>query len=229
MNRHVGSEDCFRLANQWLEECYTSHVAQGTCPPPRDHPFVPSRLVETRFEGNTFQPRVVEPSKNERIRWACLSYCWGDHQPTVTTNATLLQHKSGFSFEGLPKTFQDAITVTHQLGLRFLWIDSLCIIQDDPEDVANEISKMPDIYKHAYVTISASVASGCRDGFLQDRPWQQPVAIPCRCEGGMMGTAFFTDQSTDGSLYDPVHFRAWTLQERILSPRFLDYSSMHLR
>jgi hypothetical protein len=71
----------------------------------------------------------------------------------------------------LPRTFQDAVLVTRRLGVKYLWIDSLCIIQDDVEDWQTESGKMADIYSDAYLVIGANRSADCNGGFLdpQDR------------------------------------------------------------
>ncbi|KAH7034657.1 heterokaryon incompatibility protein-domain-containing protein [Microdochium trichocladiopsis] len=98
-------------------------------------------------------------------------YCWGGDQPlkATTKNIAMLSSVSGFLFEELPKTLRDACLVTRLLGHRYIWIDALCIVQDDPADKAREIPKMRDVYRGALLTITASRASSVSQGFLQDR------------------------------------------------------------
>lgn len=150
-----------------------------------------------------------------------------------TTKATLAQRRKGIVFSSLPKTLQDAITVTCHLQLSYLWIDCLCMIQDDKDDMSAELPKMPEIYKNAHITISASSASTCYEGFLQRR---QPlpsadcedIVLEYETRKGITGNVYlFEDQSRTTA--DPISKRAWTLQERRISPRFLDFSSQQLR
>jgi hypothetical protein len=82
---------------------------------------------------------------------------------------TLGAFRAGIPASELPKSLGNAIIATRKLGLRYLWIDSLCIVQDDKKDKAEEISEMPQIYQNAYVTISAASAANCHDGFLHVR------------------------------------------------------------
>jgi Heterokaryon incompatibility protein (HET) len=82
---------------------------------------------------------------------------------------TLKRWTQAIPFIDLSQSIQDAISVTRQLGIPFLWVDSLCIIQDDPDDRAKEIAKMPQIYKKAYCTISTASAGASHQGFLQSR------------------------------------------------------------
>ncbi|OXV10397.1 hypothetical protein Egran_01842 [Elaphomyces granulatus] len=101
-----------------------------------------------------------------------LSHCWGD--PTdeerkrfCTTPENYRGRKEGFSYNDLPKTFQDAVRVTRELDKKYLWIDSLCIIQGDKEDWKKEAKRMEHVFASAYCTIAASSASNWRDGFLE--------------------------------------------------------------
>ncbi|KAF1965596.1 hypothetical protein BU23DRAFT_627281, partial [Bimuria novae-zelandiae CBS 107.79] len=93
----------------------------------------------------------------------------GGVQDYKTTKLGLEQSGSAVDYVYLPRTIQDAIQVTSQLGYSFLWVDALCIVQDDAEEFNAEIAKMPDIYSGAVVTIAASAANSAADGFLQKR------------------------------------------------------------
>ncbi|KAG4428087.1 hypothetical protein IFR05_016431, partial [Cadophora sp. M221] len=89
---------------------------------------------------------------------ATLSHCWGQAKGLSTTKSTLDQHVQGIMFQDLPKSFQDAVTVSRSLGLPYLWIDSLCIIQDSKSDWERESQCMQDVYAHAILNISADAA-----------------------------------------------------------------------
>ena len=135
--------------------------------------------------------------------------------------------KTEIPWESLPKTLQDAIIITRRLDLRYLWVDCLCIVQDDPEDVEKELSCMAEIYKYAYVTLSASSAKESREGFLHRRAGYfgnvAPFRLRCRWSDGTVGS-FTVCEELIHRQTDPIDHRAWTLQERILSPRVLDYT-----
>ncbi|KAF3809524.1 hypothetical protein GCG54_00012808, partial [Colletotrichum gloeosporioides] len=155
--------------------------------------------------------------------YVALSHCWGHHQPAKTTKATL----------DLPKTFQDAITVTRALGIDFIWVDSLCIIQDDPDDWAKEASQMASIYRNAYITIAATSAAGGEEGFLYDRRrriYKSTVELSGKIRHFF--TRCFIDHSpfsrhdkTISSRPLPLITRGWCLQEQILSPHLVHFTS----
>ncbi|EGO19999.1 hypothetical protein SERLADRAFT_442803 [Serpula lacrymans var. lacrymans S7.9] len=88
----------------------------------------------------------------------------------------------------LPRTIKDAIECTHKLNLRYLWTDTLCILQGSADDKRNEIARMCDIYQDAYVTIIAASAQKVSQGFLQDRPDPVTTDLPFWCPDGKLGT-----------------------------------------
>jgi hypothetical protein len=101
---------------------------------------------------------------DEQDRYICLSHCWGKVQLIRTLKDNVEDMKNGISFASLPKTYQDAIQITRHLGIRYLWIDSLCIIQDDEDNWEREASQMVTVYGNSYLTIAASSALDSRAG-----------------------------------------------------------------
>ncbi|KAJ3473577.1 hypothetical protein NLG97_g10235 [Lecanicillium saksenae] len=102
--------------------------------------------------------------------YAALSHCWGRDPFLQTLSTNIAQHQSpgGIALKRLPLTFREAIDFTRRLGLHYLWIDSLCIVQDDPQDWQSESSRMAAVYQSAHVVISASGAKGASDGLYSD-------------------------------------------------------------
>jgi hypothetical protein len=138
------------------------------------------------------------------------------------------------SFEGmtrgiplsiLPKTIQDAVNVTRRLGLKYLWVDALCIMQDSNNDWALESSKIGDIYGNATITIAAAGGSTCHAGcFIQNNPNTAHILVKMSLRLPDCGTISLCVQNEYNPIYDPLNQRAWALQERLLSPRLLIYS-----
>jgi len=149
------------------------------------------------------------------VDYAALSYCWGGHQPIVATKSTMKDMMLDIPYSALPKTLQDAVTITIKLGLRFLWVDALCIIQDDQTQKQQEIAAMPNIYQNAHVTICAARSRSCDEGFLHNIMAPGPTATAFRflfygpdCTVGSV-VCFHTD---DKYRYrNSVKDRAWPL------------------
>jgi hypothetical protein len=123
-----GSDASFDLIKTWLNNCETGHPQcklSLAVPRPR-----PRRLVDVGSTTQSILPRVIEGYPKD-APYIALSHCWGDENVFKTERSSLQEMKTGLNWELLPKTFQDAITVTRRLGLQYVWIDSLCIIQDD--------------------------------------------------------------------------------------------------
>lgn len=129
-----------------------------------------------------------------------------------TRSKTAQDHTDGIRFSSLPKTLQDAIVVTQKLGLQYLWVDSLCIIQDDPQDLTREIANMANIFKCAFVTISAASAPRVDRGFLEDRQTKhnRRINLPYRSATISNDSVFIErEQSTYDDAEDPINLRAW--------------------
>lgn len=198
--------------------------------------------IQTDAKGD-LDVHLLEPRPDEQGAYIALSHCWGNSQPCVTAHATTedgastLEHrKRGIFWNTLPKTFQDAITVTSLLGLSFIWIDSLCIIQNDKEDWATESAKMADIYEHASLTISATVSAGDSYGcFSSSFSTSRSLLISLpedvgTCEIAVRKPISHWDTLGQGELHArfPLMSRGWAFQERLLSRRILHFSESEL-
>ncbi|KAK0631047.1 heterokaryon incompatibility protein-domain-containing protein, partial [Bombardia bombarda] len=100
-------------------------------------------------ESEADKIKLIEATLANNEPYIILSYVWGHIQTIQTTAETIGQHKSGILTATLPQTIRDAITVTRKLGVGLLWVDSLCIVQDDAEELAREVAKMSSYYRNA--------------------------------------------------------------------------------
>ncbi|CAN9167534.1 unnamed protein product [Alternaria alternata] len=163
------------------------------------------------------------------VPYAVLSYCWGGDQlsKTVKSNVEIVS----IAIKDLPQTIHDAILVTRQLKLEYLWVDSMCIIQDSDEDKDALIGQMHKIFACAEVTIAASKASRCIEGFLALRSNvpQFYVTIQDHIETHNVRPSRVVLVPSSKRHVEPLITRAWTLQETLLSRRVLSYGSRQLR
>ena len=163
-------------------------------------------------------------------RYTTLSHCWGPQgmTPLRTTKANLDDHLNSIALEKLPRTFQDAIRITRGVGLEYLWIDSLCILQDDQEDWLQESARMGSIYEKGWLTIAASAARNSTEGcFRSKRPEQCFVEVPYHSTADETSGSFFiaTSSSYESSpAWGPLRKRAWAVQEWRLSRRIVHFT-----
>ncbi|EEU41513.1 uncharacterized protein NECHADRAFT_87671 [Fusarium vanettenii 77-13-4] len=204
----------FRVLRAWLLKCDDYHDECWLRQSGRR--FWPTRAI---YVGDYPNLRLVE-EPNEDRDYIVLSHRWG--KPTVeewnrfcTTPQNCHPRLDGFLFDDLPKTFQDAIVVTRELGKQYLWIDALCIIQGPEGDWESEAGRMEHVFANAYCTIAANSAGGWKDGFLQSGLWDQidPESMDCHCS--------FELEVSEA----PLMQRAWVLQERVLSRRIIHFTA----
>ncbi len=245
-----GSEESFRQAREWIEDCCANHYS---CRKPGN--TLPSRVVDVGEPGSDQAPKLFITNDRHKAHYTALSYCWGEPpprpqppQPVMATIKTISDFTRSLPVSLLPQTIKDAIHTTRQLGFRFLWIDVLCILQDDEIDKRREIRKMKDIFSNAVVTISAACSESCHKGFLYQRHLYRdnfyhrirgtkapfvsveypPFLLPFRCPDGRLGSLILHRWMTTRAAPEPINSRAWTLEERLLSPRVLIYSSIQV-
>jgi hypothetical protein len=145
-------------------------------------------------------------------------------------------HRGGIPVSSLATTFQDAIDITLKLGLEFIWIDSLCIVQNDPEERSEEFPKMGDIYGGAYFVIAATHATNGSMGCYKDRPrfhrveFETPNGMPVKatCREKIKHEVWKTGEQFWEALELPLLGRAWALQERLLATRVVHFTPSEL-
>jgi hypothetical protein len=178
--------------------------------------------------------RLVDPPPGSRGDYIALSHCWGTSRPYTTKKATIEERRKHIDFEELPKTFQDVLRVARYLGIRYLWIDSICICQDDVHEWQREAANMASIYSNAYLCIAATCASDDIEGFLEKRPRREYVTVQSdynrakyeRTLAFMLPVEKVAYPNNWRSFLDePLTRRGWALQERFLAPRILHYAS----
>ncbi|KAF2792569.1 HET-domain-containing protein, partial [Melanomma pulvis-pyrius CBS 109.77] len=147
-------------ARKWLSQCLKGHnkcqVAQST----ERGQFSPTRLLEIgQPDAEKVRLRFGSAQDSTDIQYATLSHCWGSSKVLRLTSTSFQRLKEGIEISELAQTFQDAIFTARSLGIRLLWLDSLCIFQDSYEDWQKEAALMSHVYRNAVLNIAASVAA----------------------------------------------------------------------
>ncbi|TDZ39135.1 hypothetical protein CTRI78_v010660 [Colletotrichum trifolii] len=222
INRDPASRETASRVQKRLHECLQGH--RGCIKPKAD--YMPTRLIEVRQQGEATVCRLRErPSDVEP--YCALSYCWGGDQTFKTTSKTLHSYYKQLP-NNLPQTLLDAIRITKQLSVRYIWIDALCIIQDSDADRGFEIGHMAHVYSNATITIAATRAAAVWEGFLGLRPplgnKDHNYTLPAQMVNGDMGTVTLVPGRSEKC--EPLDTRGWCFQERLLSPRVLDFGSL---
>ena len=224
-----------RLIQRWTDNCFDKHRRCG-----HGSGFTPTRLIDVGVKGSeTLRLIITEDSKFQDSRYLALSHCWGLSMPSSarTVTATLEKHKNSIVEDELSRTFRDFIAIARRLHIQYIWIDSLCIIQDDGDDWEKEAAQMASVYSNAYLTIAASASSDGNGGCTISDPDRSygPIDIDCVpsddniIASGNYKFRVWTRTPKSSFLKDPLQTRGWCLQERELSPRVVNYSQNTIR
>ncbi len=212
------------LARKWIHDCFNNHPS---CQKPAPG-FMPTRVLDISSPNQVvFIRDHVTPAP-----YAVLSYCWGGSQRITLTTSRVWSGDRAIPEKTLPATLLDAVLVSREMGLRYLWIDSLCIVQDDVDDMATEIGRMGHIYENSYVAIMASRAGAAEEGFLQPRyPFgvsssSPGFRLPYIGKDGSTGFVTAIDEEESIAYMNPLRSRGWAYQELFLSQRILDFGQM---
>ncbi len=241
--QHLSLDRCITLLEDWLHECKTRHEYCLAA-----LPKLPKRLLYVAEET----PRLVEIDGLAYSRYTTLSHCWGKERDMIkTTGANLRLRTIGIESGELPQIFKDAISVTKLIGCQWIWIDSLCIVQDDKADWEEESTKMADVYSNSFLNIATTFSdSSLRSCFsnrkiigfdsndpADRRELEWPVkSIGIAGDPGLFVRASHLTahqhiaDSSEGlrSTAAPLLERAWIFQERLLAPRTLHFDSTEL-
>jgi hypothetical protein len=199
---HLSDENVAKM-RYWIKDCDKNHdmcfsdstnlnykeATQATT-------FILARLIEVGDTWNNKYPRLVitsemqaRASKDEATKYMALSYCWGQVDGTSkllkTIHDTIRSRTEKIELDTMPQAFRDAVIVARTLNIPYLWIDSLCIIQDDTRDWQIESSKMAEIFSNAYLTLIAASGSGCDDSFLSRGLPSSSCTVPLGTNQGL--------------------------------------------
>lgn len=235
-NRGSQEETISRMS-EWLEqrEQQTSHT--------QAHSPLPTRLLDLGQPGQGGRTPWLESdlrlaeTTGHHGRYMTLSYSWGNYKRCRTLLSNYQERLSNIPYNILPAVFAQAVKLTRALGVRYLWIDALCIIQEDSEDWRREAASMSDIYWNAVCRLAVTNSKNPTESFFPPQPIITSVPVPHlkgpeidhangKEEGNLYLTLpkFYSDDVDKGHL----NTRGWVLQERLLSPRTIHFSRDHI-
>lgn len=224
----ANSDNLIKIINLWLDDCIHLH-SKCQEPDKLQHDEAssrsPARLLDVGpFKGS--HNSSVQLKEDICGPYVALSHCWGKMRHIVTEKLNIESHKRGIPLDDLPKTFRDAVELTKSIGLRYIWIDSLCIIQDDIHDWKKEAAKMADVYRNAFCTIAATGSKSDEEGIFLQRRRQDVFQLPYNAANTYIAaTSSEDDVAAMLELHQsPLSARGWTMQERLLSRRIIHFT-----
>jgi hypothetical protein len=169
------SKGCISVVEEWLQTCLHEHKdCSRLCE--RASPL-PTRVIDVGDEHS--DPRLV--TSNGKIEpWVALSYCWGGDSQFVFNDRTMHDLQRGIPLNGFPATLRDAVVITRSLGIKYIWIDALCIKQDSAEDWAREAAKMRDVYSGAVLIVVAANSPSTHSGIFSQRIFGKRATLEWR-------------------------------------------------
>ncbi|KAJ8061013.1 hypothetical protein OCU04_010091 [Sclerotinia nivalis] len=238
IDKSTGSLATLTLAKKWVKNCIDNHEK---CTIKFDS-IMPSRLLEIGLskEKENYQVRLCTSNIPPGTRYATLSHVWGSLDFVKLVKDNVSDFQKDIPLSSLTKTFQDALKVASEFGFHYLWIDSLCIIQNDADDWQRESAHMASVYGGSSLNIAATGARDGNDGLFFDRNLDlvRGVELMTSVEktnrpeiretngdiSRLAGICTETNFYRRACLKSPLFQRAWTVQERFLTPRTLHFS-----
>ncbi|KAF5530635.1 het domain-containing protein [Fusarium mexicanum] len=172
----------------WIDACKTEH---DYCPQ-QHSTALPKRVLRIENDNVSLYIPNNKDVQTEDQCYVALSYRWGNDLPLRLTQDTMGDFINGFSISKLPETLEDAVRISRNLDFKFIWIDALCIVQDDESDWVEQSALMADIYRYSSLNLCAADAAGCGSGMVE-------MAAP-----HLMEIATTTTQSEDAGLAETV-------------------------
>jgi hypothetical protein len=237
LSQSTKSSESIDLAARWLGKCLADHTK---CHTSSESPsWHPTRLLDVGADLDSIVKLVLCGEKSDiQGPYATLSHCWGTEMPLRLTIDSLTAFQIEIPWSSIPRTFKDAVEVTRRLGVRYLWIDSLCIIQDgdDLKDWRHESNLMCEVYSNCLLNISALVGKDSTHGLFSMRAPHlvRPHIFQAKVTNrdGLLQEETF--RLTDQKLWQNqielscLSTRAWYVQERLLAPRVIYFCSQQV-
>ena len=221
-------ETSLRCASNWLTTCLGTHEKCREDQVLKRSGYVPTRLLQIGYPSHDMvRLRTHGELTRTQLQYATISHCWGTSSVFKLTSTSMPDLKQGIAVSELSQVVQDTIYVAQCLGIKYLWIDSLCILQGDnsEEDWRREAGRMSDVYSGSILNIAATMAADCETNCFPER--SSSAIGPCTIQ-----TAWTKHNHGQFLLYHhnfwddsmknmPLSKRAWVVQELLLAPRVL--------
>ncbi|KAH6890697.1 hypothetical protein B0T10DRAFT_403476 [Thelonectria olida] len=214
----AGGSHHLDIIRGWLRHCDQNHP---NCRQP-ETTQLPTRLIDVGVSAS-LTIKLYETRPGDKLQYFALSHSWGKPPHFCTNVSNFEQHKQGINNSALPDTFRHAVAVTRELGVRYLWIDSLCIIQGDNGDFYQEAKQTGDVFSQAYCVLAASCATNQLDGFLKPRDKRKYLTFQREGQAPFY-LCEFIDDFENHVLRSNLNQRGWILQERALARRTIYFT-----
>jgi hypothetical protein len=223
-----------RESLQFVEDCYTRCITEhAECRLDSSH--LPTRLIDV----STPTYKIYEPKSHERGKYIALSYCWGLKSSKILSTSNLADLKQEIPSDMMPVCFIDAILIAKKLNICYIWIDTICILQNDLIDWERESSKMSEVYRNAAFVIAASSSSNPHESFLvYTEEYYNPINLDCVITDGDASMTFKARRKVTEGIHatfpksgpqDPLTLRAWAFQERELATRCISFHKAEIQ
>ncbi|KAF4980558.1 hypothetical protein FZEAL_3453 [Fusarium zealandicum] len=213
------------LIQRWLQQCSKFHGKRCVS---EEVGAMPTRVIQVGDPDKGETPRLVLPGPDMREVYLALSYCWGTGAAPFTLNGSTIEEMfSGIDESILATAHRDTFQIARSLGIRFVWIDALCIIQGNLEDWEHESRLMAEVYSKAALTVIAGRSDDARNSFVIND--LQPPAPPCEIRVDESSTASVFVGLRRSRMLGPVDSRGWCLQEKLLSRRMIIFGRDQLK
>ena len=202
-------------------------------------PILPKRMILLGDQAKTAQ--LVKTPSDESVQYAALSYCWGEHANFMTVKDTLKYFESDIPMHDLPQTIKDAFCLTKELGLDYIWVDAICIVQKEKEEWEEESQKMGHIYSNAKIVLAATRSGDVHDGIFTRRS-EKSLSRDVEAQEGSMRARrnlnheiIISCRTKSDYWWDkyikttfPLLSRGWGFQERMLATRIVHFTPTEL-
>lgn len=216
----------------WLSNCIDNHGSACTKMGPNNIPhWNPTRLISLGRDNNDM--RIVLSAGHPTVPYTAVSYCWGEPPTELTDERNLTNRLKKLDWTCFPRTHLDAVDLTREMGIKYIWIDSFCILQGDAQDWARESALMAEVYENALLVISAAHAGNVRLPLISQRKSTVLQNHLCHSSDLVLPQVIATKQiqhepmawNPKNRKHDwPMFTRGWTFQERFLATRVVHFA-----